>query len=531
MKSLFCALAVCAVLSLTAFNRCGREADRSYVAPYPTTEEAGAALPRDDRSMEADFNTESYDVIVENEFIAVRDEPLSTFSIDVDTASYSNVRRLLNSGQLPPPGAVRIEEMINYFQYAYEPPNDDRPFAVHVDIHNCPWNDEHQLARIGLKGRVVDSEQRPNLNLVFLIDVSGSMQHSNKLPLLKRGLALLTQQLQPRDRVAMVVYAGTAGLVLPSTPGDRRQDILDALERLRAGGSTAGAAGIRQAYAVAREHFDPASVNRVILCTDGDFNVGITNQSQLVQMIQREAQDGIFLTVLGFGMGNYKDSTLEKLGDKGNGNYGYIDTLQEARKLLVEQLTGTLVTIAKDVKIQVDFNPARVQAYRLIGYENRLLANRDFNDDQKDAGEIGAGHTVTALYELVPPGVSIELPSVDPSRYRPVATTAENTLVSDEWFTVKLRYKEPQGTESRLLAYPISDKHLADQLNEDFQFAAAVACFGMLLRNSQYAGDADFGTVLELARTGRGADLQGYRNEFLQLVQLAATMTPSPSTR
>ncbi len=541
MKPVDRALAVCAVLlSVTGILGCGRAASNMSTAERATSTGTAEATPLQAppamageqeslakvRQAEGQFNTEAYDVIVENEFLATEDEPLSTFSIDVDTASYANVRRFLNNGQVPPPGAVRIEELVNYFPYHYEPPTDGAPFAVHVDVHRCPWQPGHLLARIGLKGRVIDREERPPLNLVFLLDVSGSMQAANKLPLVKQGMSLLTRQLDHRDHVAVVVYAGSSGLVLPPTPGSRRQEILDALNRLQAGGSTAGAAGIEQAYAVAQENFDRNGVNRVILCTDGDFNVGITNRSQLVRLIEQKAKSGIFLTVLGFGMGNYKDSTLEQLADKGNGNYGYVDTLQEARKLLVEQLTGTLVTIAKDVKIQVDFNPAHVQAYRLIGYENRLLANRDFHDDTKDAGEIGAGHTVTALYELVPPGVEIDLPRTDRSKYQPApaAKTDPPAAVSEELFTVKLRYKQPQGDTSQLVEYPITGQHIADRPGEDFQFAAAVALFGMLLRDSKYSGQADFSTVLELARSGRGDDPNGYRSEFIQLVQLAETL-------
>lgn len=542
MKRVDYVLAVCAVpLVLASIAGCEQRAmDRTSTRPAtsataldytmmvgrPAEFAADSEQAPEDLIAHDQFNTEAYDAIVENEFLAASDEPLSTFSIDVDTASYSNVRRLLGNGQIPPPGAVRIEELVNYFQYQYEPPTDGQPFAVHVDVHRCPWQPGHLLARIGLKGRVVEQADRPRLNLVFLIDVSGSMSDANKLPLVKQGMSMLTQQLDERDHVAIVVYAGSSGLVLPPTPGSRRQEILDALARLEAGGSTAGAAGIEQAYAVARENFDREGVNRVILCTDGDFNVGITNRSQLVRLIEQRAKDGIFLTVLGFGMGNYKDSTLEQLADKGNGNYGYIDTLQEARKLLVEQLTGTLVTIAKDVKIQVDFNPAHVQAYRLIGYENRLLAHRDFHDDTKDAGEIGAGHTVTALYELVPPGVPIDLPRVDRSRYQPApATQAEApAATSEELFTVKLRYKEPQGETSSLVEYPITAQSIADRPSEDFQFAAAVALFGMLLRESRFSDSADFSAVLELARSGRGEDPNGYRSEFIQLVQLAETL-------
>ncbi|MFH1572290.1 MAG: von Willebrand factor type A domain-containing protein, partial [Gemmatimonadota bacterium] len=365
-----------------------------------------------------DFQREAYDHVQHNDFKAVADEALSTFSIDVDTASYANVRRMLTGGSMPPAGAVRIEEMLNYFSYDYAPPTGSDPFAAHVEVAGCPWAPQHRLARIGIKGWEIANEDRPVSNLVFLLDVSGSMNEPNKLPLLKQAMGMLVDQLGENDRVAIVVYAGASGLVLDSTSCDDREAVLDALRRLNAGGSTNGGAGIQLAYDTAMAHFVEGGVNRVILATDGDFNVGTTSQSDLVDMVEDKARSGVFLTVLGFGMGNYQDSTLEKLADKGNGNYAYIDTELEAKKVLVEQISGTLVTIAKDVKIQVDFNPAKVAAYRLIGYENRLLRDEDFLDDTKDAGEIGAGHSVTAIYELVPPGKEGELPTVEPSKYQ-----------------------------------------------------------------------------------------------------------------
>ncbi len=438
---------------------------------------------------ENNFNTESYDHVEDNPFLEALSNPLSTFSIDVDTASYSNVRRFLNQGQLPPKGAVRIEEMVNYFDYKYQPPTDERPFSTNVEIASCPWAEDHRLARIGLKGKVFEQKERPTVNLVFLLDVSGSMNSPNKLPLLKSALRLLVDRLDEKDRVAIVVYAGSSGLVLPSTSCREKSKILEALDRLEAGGSTAGAAGIQLAYKTAEENFVKGEVNRIILCTDGDFNVGISNQSDLVQLITDKAKSGIFLTVLGFGMGNYKDSTLEKLADKGNGNYGYIDTLQEAKKLLVDQMSGSLITIAKDVKIQVEFNPALVGAYRLLGYENRLLKAEDFNDDTKDAGEIGAGHTVTALYELVPVAEmgKMKLPKVDPLKYqKPKASddfAASN--FGNELFTLKLRYKEPEREESRLLEFPIADTDAKNaEMSPDCRFAVSVAAFGMILRDS-----------------------------------------------
>lgn len=470
---------------------------------------------------EPEFNTETYDQIVENPFLSAKQNPLSTFSIDVDTASYSNMRRFLNQGQLPPPGAVRIEELINYFPYDYPPPEGPQPFSVNVEVAGCPWEAKHRLARIGLKGREIDVEQRPPSNLVFLLDVSGSMNNHNKLPLVKSALKMLVDRLDENDRVAVAVYAGASGLVLPSTSADNKSQILSALGRLEAGGSTNGGEGLQLAYRIATENFIPGGVNRVILCSDGDFNVGRTSQSELVRLIEDKAKSGVFLSVLGFGMGNYKDSTMEKLADKGNGNYAYIDTANEARKVLVEGLTGTLITIAKDVKIQIDFNPAQVAGYRLIGYENRMLRAEDFKDDTKDAGEIGAGHTVTALYELVPPGLALPGNDVDPSKYQKPDQPTE-AAASEELFTVRLRYKDPDGQDSKPLEVPITapDKSFKEA-SHDFQFAAAVAQFGMLLRESKYKGDSNYERVLETASTSLGQDASGYRNEFVELVKIA----------
>jgi len=469
-------------------------------------------------------NTEAYDHLTDNPFLAVGFNPLSTFSIDVDTASYSNVRRFLNQGSLPPADAVRIEELINYFNYDYDAPTGDDPFATHMEIAGCPWTPEHRLARIGLKGMQIDEDERPASNLVFLLDVSGSMSSANKLPLLKQAMKLLTNQLGADDHIAIVVYAGAAGLVLPSTACDDDQAILEALDRLQAGGSTAGGAGIQLAYETAVDNFIEGGINRVILATDGDFNVGTTDRGSLVRMIEEKAKSGVFLTVLGFGMGNIKDATLEQLADKGNGNYAYIDTIDEARKVLVEQMGGTLVTIAKDVKIQVEFNPAEVAAYRLIGYENRLLAAEDFNDDTKDAGEIGAGHTVTALYEIVPMGVEIDLPSVDELKYqRP--TNPRRGAASPELLTLKLRYKQPDGDTSKLLTFPITDEdHDYASASDDFKFAAAVAAYGMLLRDSPHKGTASFDGVIELAGEGIGEDRHGYRAQFIELATKAGEL-------
>ena len=475
----------------------------------------------DDPLSGQEFNTEAYDEIVDNPFLAAKQNPLSTFSIDVDTASYSNVRRFLQQGQLPPPGAVRIEELVNYFGYDYPQPEGDVPFSVNVEVAGCPWKPEHRLVRIGLKGREVNLENRSPANLVFLLDVSGSMQSGNKLPLVKSAMKLLVDRLGESDRVAIVVYAGASGLALPSTGADDKITILTALDQLEAGGSTNGGEGIRLAYAVATDNMIPGGINRVILCTDGDFNVGTTNESELTRLIEEKAKSGVFLSVLGFGAGNLKDSTMEKLADRGNGNYAYIDTIGEARKTLVEEMSGTLITIAKDVKIQVDFNPAHVAGYRLIGYENRMLRAEDFKDDTKDAGEIGAGHTVTALYEIVPPGQLVPGTDVDPSKYQKPGELSDEAA-GDELLTVRLRYKDPDGQESKPLEVPVvaEEKPFA-AASQDFQFAAAVAAFGMVLRDSKHRGDANLGSVLEIAESSLGDDPSGYRAEFLQLAMMA----------
>ncbi len=469
---------------------------------------------------------ESYDGVVDNPFFAVLQSPLSTLSIDVDTASYANIRRMLNGNQLPPASAVRIEEMVNYFSYSYPQPEGDRPFSVNIETASCPWKSEHRLVRIGLKGREVPPERRLPCNLVFLIDVSGSMQDANKLPLVKQGLAMLVQRLSEKDRVAMVVYAGASGLALPSTPVSQKQVILDVIEHLEAGGSTNGGEGIQLAYKIAGENFDKEGVNRVILATDGDFNVGVTTQNDLVKLVEEKAKSGVFLSVLGFGMGNLKDSTLEKLADKGNGNYAYIDTFAEAKKVLVDQMAGTLVTIAKDVKIQIEFNPAQVASYRLIGYENRILAARDFNDDKKDAGEIGAGHTVTALYEIVPTSASTA--GVDALKYQTVENAPKPRRNSDELLTLKLRYKKPDGDTSKLIETPVKDSQKSfDEASDDLRFAASVAGFGMMLRNSPHQGDWTYDAVLNTATRSMGRDASGYRAEFVDLVRKAKTLSGS----
>ena len=468
-----------------------------------------------------------YDRLVENPFRAVKDHPLSTFSIDVDTAAYANVRRfLLQEGRLPPPDAVRIEEMVNYFDYDYAGPEDDVPFAQHVEVAGCPWKVGHRLVRVGLKGKEIQTEQRPQSNLVFLLDVSGSMNSPDKLPLLKKGMKLLAKQLGENDRVAIVVYASAEGLALPSTSGADRETILAALDKLKAGGSTAGGAGIELAYRTARENFVEGGVNRVLLCTDGDFNVGTTSTGALVRMVEEQAREGIFLSVLGFGRGNLNDAMMENISNKGNGNYAYIDSITEARKVLVEQMGGTLVTIAKDVKIQIEFNRAHVAAYRLIGYENRMLAAEDFNDDKKDAGEIGAGHTVTALYEVVPVGVEVDIPSVDPLKYQVPARPTDDESVRDQLLTLKLRYKAPDGDTSKRLEFPVVDAGGSfNKASGDFQFAAAVASFGMLLRNSEHKGAATYDAALEIATASKGPDVHGYRAQLLEMVRRAQALS------
>ena len=462
---------------------------------------------------------EDYAHLPENEFLAVDRYPQSTFSVDVDTASYANVRRFLKEGKLPPPDAVRIEEMVNYFAYDYSTPEDKRPFAVSTEVSQCPWNSEHQLMRIGLQAAPLSGEL-PARNLVFLLDVSGSMSDSNKLPLLKKALRSLLDTFTQSDKVAIVVYAGSSGLVLPATVGSEKERIQQALDKLEAGGSTNGAEGIQLAYRVARENLIPKGVNRVILATDGDFNVGTTSQHELLGLIEEQRKSGIFLTVLGLGMGNLKDSTLEMLADKGNGNYAYLDNLAEARKVLVKEGGATLVTVAKDVKIQVEFNPKQVSAYRLIGYENRLLKDEDFKDDKKDAGEIGAGHRVTALYELIRPGQPDLAANAEPLRYQSergstaVAATAELCIV-------KVRFKPPHSDTSQQFDHPVTPTTLR---STDFVFAAAVAAFGMLLRKSKFSAQANYGLVLELAGRSLGTDSEGYRREFVELVKKAQSL-------
>jgi len=487
------------------------------------------APTNDSREAVPQHNTETYDRIVDNAFKLVADHPLSTFSTDVDTASYANVRRFLAHNQLPPPGAVRIEEMINYFTYSYDQPTSrsPHPFAVHANVASCPWAPKHRLVRIALKGRELDQAKRPLSNLVFLLDVSGSMGSANKLPLVKAAMKMLVEQLGEGDRVAVAVYAGASGLVLDSTSCDRKEKIISALDKLQSGGSTNGGAGIELAYSVAVSNFIKNGTNRVILATDGDFNIGTTNNSELIRLIEKKASSGVFLSVLGFGMGNYKDSRMEKLADKGNGNYAYIDTESEARKVLVREMCGTLVTIAKDVKIQVEFNPAEVAAYRLIGYENRILNKEDFNNDKKDAGDIGAGHTVTALYQIVPAGQKVNVPGVDKLKYSH-RTTPSAAADSSEMMTVKLRYKKPDGDKSTLMEVVVRDEGRSiDKSPKDFRFASSVASFGMILRKSEHKGSYTLAAVAELAESSIGDDPEGYRKEFVKLVKTARKLRSS----
>ncbi len=470
------------------------------------------------------YNTEDYDNIVENRFLAATQNPLSTFSIDVDKAAYANVRRYLDNGTLPPAGAVRIEEMVNYFKYDYPQPDNDVPFSVNTEISSCPWNSQHQLIQIGLQGKEIATGNLPLSNLVFLVDVSGSMEDYNKLPLVKASMNMLVDKLRENDRVAIVVYAGNAGLVLPATSGNSKTKIKEAIDNLEAGGSTAGGEGIRLAYKTAKENFIKNGNNRIILATDGDFNIGASSDDELVRMIEQERKSGVFLSVLGFGMGNYKDNKMQQLADKGNGNHSYIDNISEAKKVLVNEFGGTLFTIAKDVKIQVEFNPSKVLAYRLVGYENRMLAAEDFNDDMKDAGELGSGHTVTALYEVIPVGVKDEFTkTVDPLKYQ--VNDRKIAVNSNEMMTIKLRYKKPDSDVSRLINHPVID-NATDLKNttDNFRFSAAVAEFGLLLRNSEYKQQSSFNQVISLAKSSKGFDEEGYRDEFIKLVQSAMSL-------
>jgi len=503
-------------LGYVAAERTGMQA-WGQTRSYSDSQVAGIGVsPGVQYPPQSEFFEEKYSRIYDNDFLIAKNDPLSTFSIDVDTAAYSNVRRFLVNNQLPPNDAVRIEEMINYFTYDYPQPTGSDPFSINTEVANCPWNAGHKLALIGLQGKKMETQNLPPSNLVFLIDVSGSMQDYNKLPLLKSAFRLLVNQLRPQDKISIVVYAGSSGVVLDSISGTEKDKIMQAIDGLSAGGSTAGAEGLVTAYEIAKKNLIKDGNNRVILATDGDFNVGVTSESELVRMIEERRGDGVFLTILGFGMGNYNDATMEKLADKGNGNVAYIDNLLEAKKVFVTQLTGTLFTIAKDVKIQVEFNPTKVKAYRLVGYENRKLENKDFNDDKKDAGELGAGHTVTALYEIVPADSKEEFGKTDDLKYQQV-----NVTPSDELLTVKLRYKEPAGDTSKLLTRVINTKEETAQPSENFRFASGVAEFGLLLRNSQYKANASYQGVLERVKAAKGADSDGYRADLIKLVEIA----------
>ncbi len=478
-------------------------------------------------------NTEEYAPIYENAFLEARANPLSTFSIDVDGASYSNTRRFIQEGQLPPADAVRIEEFVNYFDYNYPQPTGSDPFSITTEVATTPWNPDTKLVHIGLQGRRMESEKLPPNNLVFLIDVSGSMDSPERLPLLKNCFSMLIDQLRPQDRVSIVVYAGAAGMVLPSTAGSDKEAIRDAIGRLEAGGSTAGGAGLMLAYQAAKQSFIKGGSNRVILATDGDFNVGVSSDDELVRLIEEKRKTGVFLSVLGFGTGNYKDAKMEQLADKGNGNYYYVDNINEGRKVFVEKMTGTLYAIAKDVKLQIEFNPATVKAYRLVGYENRVLAAEDFNDDRKDAGELGAGTNVTALYEIVP--AAAPRPKVDPLKYQNNGGSRWHWNLGfggepadGELLTVKFRYKQPAGNTSKLLSRTLGNRDAAWQdASENFRFSAAAAGFGLLLRGSQYAGNMDLDKVSALARGARGRDIAGHRAEFIELVEQAKSLYTS----
>jgi Ca-activated chloride channel family protein len=489
------------------------EAEMNPNSPVPTG--------TNDDHTDPQFNTESYNIIRENSFLAAINNPLSTFSIDVDNASYSNIRRFLNSSQLPPKDAVRIEEMVNYFNYDYTIPSENTPFSINTELSDCPWNSENKLVHIGLQGYTMPIEQLPSSNLVFLLDVSGSMNSPNKLGLLKKSFKMLTSRLSKDDQVAIVVYAGSSGVVLPSTSCNNEFVIMQALDRLKAGGSTGGAEGIELAYKIAKKNFVPFGNNRVILATDGDFNVGPSSDAELTRIIEEKRDEGIFLTVLGFGMGNYKDSKMEAIADNGNGNYFYIDDINESQKVLVDNLAGTLLAIAKDVKIQIEFNPTKVESYRLIGYENRVMANEDFDNDKKDAGELGAGHTVTALYEIVP---SNGKNSSSNLKYQ--ETTVKNSASqTDELFTVKFRYKKPDGKKSKLIVQAVKDQSTPfSETSNNFRFSAAVASFGMLLRGSEHSGNATYESTLELAEGAKGADEKGYRYELIQLIKTAQNL-------
>lgn len=507
-----------AAMPMTTRSAAAPATRMSITQPLPRMTMPMAAGTRSGRQK---FNTESYDRVIENPFLNALDEPLSTFSTDVDTASYANVRRfLLREHALPPADAVRTEELLNYFTYDYPAPGESEPIAWTTELVDCPWNPGNKLLLLGLQARRIETANLPPSNLVFLVDVSGSMDEPNKLPLVKTSLKMLIDQLRPRDRVAIVVYAGAAGVALPSTPGSEKRTIADALDALEAGGSTAGGEGIRLAYKIAREHFLTTGNNRVILATDGDFNVGASSDAEMERLIEEKRKEGVFLSVLGFGMGNYKDSKMQKLADRGNGNYAYIDSLLEARKVLVQQMGGTLQTVARDVKVQIEFNPAKVGRHRLIGYEKRLLRSRDFDDDTRDAGEMGAGHSVTVLYEIEPTrsGAAQKATELKFQKKHITEDAKKGTILA--W--ARFRYKEPAGEKSSLIEAPVKyEPRTLEQGSTNIRFAAAVAEWCMLLRSSEHKGTASFDQVLAAARSAKGSDEEGYRAEFLQLVELS----------
>lgn len=471
-----------------------------------------------------DFNTEDYSTINENGFKNVLANPLSTFSIDVDNASYSNIRRFINMGQLPPKDAVRIEEMINYFHYEYKEPNEGEPFSIITDYTDCPWNEENKLLHVALQGKRIEKDNLPPSNIVFLLDVSGSMNAPNKLPLVKSAMKILVDELRPQDKVSIVVYAGAAGLVLDATSGKNKKQITDAIANLSAGGSTAGGEGLKLAYKIAGENYFKNGNNRIILATDGDFNVGVSSDSEMERLISEEKKKGVFITVLGFGMGNYKDNKLEIIADKGNGNYAYIDNFQEARKVLISEFTGTLFAIAKDVKFQIEFNPEKVKAYRLIGYENRQLNSEDFNNDKKDAGEMGSGHQVTALYELVTFDSKTEIPKTDELKYQ---ENGKNIIkkYKDELLTIKVRYKDVDKEESKLISLPLKDNYIEfGKSSENLKLIASIVQFGMLLRDSEFKGNSNVKNTIELAKSGKGIDENGYTGELIRLIETAQNL-------
>ncbi|MDL2143108.1 von Willebrand factor type A domain-containing protein [Flavobacterium tructae] len=485
-----------------------------------TEKELNAKLKKITVPQPAEPNEEDYNTFVENAFESPKTAPLSTFSIDVDNASYTNVRRFINNGQAVPKDAVRVEEMVNFFKYNYPQPKDQNPFSINTEVSDSPWNAKNKVLKIGLQGKNIPTENLPASNLVFLIDVSGSMSDMNKLPLLKQSLKILVNELRPKDKVAMVVYAGAAGLVLPPTSGDEKKTIIDALEKLNAGGSTAGGAGIELAYKIAAENFIKNGNNRVILATDGDFNVGDTSNADMEKLIEDKRKTGVFLTCLGYGMGNYKDSKMETLADKGNGNYAYIDNIQEANRFLGKEFKGSMFAIAKDVKIQIEFNPKQVQAYRLIGYENRKLRPEDFKNDAIDAGELGSNHTVTALYEIVPAGVKSDYLAQQPDALKYTKVEEAGTNYSNELATIKFRYKKPDGDKSIELVQVIENKSVAlEKASDDFKFSSSVAWFGLKLRDSKLISDKSSDAILKLAKQGISNDPEGYKAEFIRLIE------------